>query len=347
MGVPQVYKSWSFIMTITCLERGDRMSKKEILITGGAGFIGSHLAEDLVKNGYTVKILDDFSTGNVNNILGLFDYKNFKMIRGSVTDKELVRKATSNVEVIFHLAAQIHVDRSIVEPRHTFEVNTFGSLNVLDAALENDIELVVYASTSEVYGSAKYVPMDEDHPLNPASPYAASKAAADRLCFAYYKTYKLPIVIVRCFNTYGPRQMDMGYAAVIPKFLRRALSGSPPVIYGDGKQTRDYMYIKDAIYAYKLVLESYENVVGKAINFGAGKEIAILELANTILNLCASEAKPIHVLPRAGEVKRLCADTSLAKKELDFDPKYPIELGLREFLRWYKEGKYEEWKDWV
>jgi UDP-glucose 4-epimerase len=320
------------------------MVRKRILITGAAGFIGSHLAEDFVKNGYPVKIIDDFSSGNVNNILGLFNYRNFKMVRGSITNKELIAKATSDVDVIFHLAAQIHVDRSIIEPRHTFEVNTLGTLNVLEAALENNIELVVYASTSEVYGSAKYVPMDEDHPLNPASPYAASKTGADRLCFSYYNTYKLPVVVVRCFNTYGPRQKDAGYAAAIPKFLRRALSGLPPVIYGDGKQTRDYMYIKDAVSAYKLVLNSYENVLGKAVNFGTGKEISILKLASTILDLCGHKQQPVKVAPRAGEVKRLCADISLAKKELGFAPEYDIEKGLTEFQKWYKEERYEEWK---
>lgn len=320
------------------------MSKKRILITGGAGFIGSHVAQDFVKNGYSVKILDDFSSGSVNNILGLFNYRNFKMVRGSITDKELVAKATADVNVILHLAAQIHVDRSIIEPRHTFEVNTLGTLNILDAALENEVELVVYASSSEVYGSAKHVPMNEDHPLNPASPYAASKAAADRLCFSYFNTYKLPVVVVRCFNTYGPRQKEAGYAAAIPKFLGRALSGLPPIIYGDGKQTRDYMYVKDAVNAYKLVLKSYENIVGKAVNFGTGKEIPVLKLARIILDLCKNRKTPIHVAPRAGEVKRLCADVSLAEKELDFAPKYTIEAGLKEFLGWYREGRYEEWK---
>lgn len=319
------------------------MVKKKILITGGAGFIGSHLAEDLVKNGNHVKILDDFSTGNVNNIIGLFNFKNFKMIRGSVTDKELVRKATSEVDVVFHLAAQVHVDRSIIEPRHTFDVNTLGTLNVLDTALENDVELVVYASSSEVYGSAKYVPMDEDHPLNPASPYAATKAAADRLCFSYFNTYKMPVVVVRCFNTYGPRQKDSGYAAAIPKFLRRAIAGLPPIIYGDGKQTRDYMYVKDTVKAYKLILKHYDNVLGKAINFGTGKEVPIIDLAKIILDLCGNSETPIHVASRAGEVKRLCADTSLAQKELGFVPEYRIEKGLEEFLNWYKEGKFEEW----
>jgi UDP-glucose 4-epimerase len=320
------------------------MPKERILITGAAGFIGSHLADDFVKKGYPVKILDDFSAGNVNNIFGLFNYSNFKMIRGSITDKELVSKSTMNVDVIFHLAAQVHVDRSIIEPRHTFEVNTLGTLNILDAALENEIKLVIYASTSEVYGSAIHVPMKEDHPLNPASPYAASKAAADRLCFSYYNTYHLPVVIVRCFNTYGPRQKDYGYAAVIPHFISRALAGSPPVIYGDGTQTRDYMYVKDAVNAYELVLKSNESLLGKTINFGTGKEISINELAQTVMKLCGMKAKPIHAAPRTGEVKRLCADISFARSQLGFTPKYSITHGLEEFVRWYEQGKYEEWK---
>jgi UDP-glucose 4-epimerase len=322
-------------------------TRKKILITGGAGFIGSHLTEDLVKNGFSVKIMDDFSTGSVNNIMHLFNFKNFKMIRGSVTDKELVSKATSDVDIVFHLAAQVHVDRSVIEPRRTFEVNTLGTLNVLDAALENDIELVAYASTSEVYGSAKYAPMDEDHPLNPASPYAASKAAADRLCFSYYNTYKLPVVIVRCFNTYGPRQKDSGYAAAIPKFLRKALAHLPPIIYGDGFQTRDYMYVKDTVRAYKLVMSSYEKVLGETINFGTGQEVTILELAKTILELCGTKSVPVHTAPRAGEVKRLCADISKAKEMLGFEPDYDIKKGLKEFTEWYKEGRYEEWTSYT
>jgi len=320
---------------------------KRILVTGGAGFIGSHLTEDLVKSGFSVKIMDDFSTGSVNNIMHLFNYRNFKMIRGSITDKELVAKATSDVDVIFHLAAQVHVDRSIIEPRRTFDVNTFGTLNILDAALENNVELVAYASTSEVYGSALYAPMDENHPLNPASPYAASKAAADRLCFSYYNTYKLPVVIVRCFNTYGPRQKDSGYAAAIPKFLRKALTRLPPIIYGDGLQTRDYMYVKDTVKAYKLVMNSYEKVLGQTINFGTGAEVSILDLAKTILELCGTKSVPVHTSPRPGEVTRLCADIKKAKELLGFKPDYTIKAGLKEFTEWYKEGRYEEWTSYT
>lgn len=319
--------------------------KKIILITGGAGFIGSHLAEEYVKRGHTVKVLDDFSSGTVNNIRGLLNYKKFKLIRGDIRNKEVIEKAMSGVDVVFHLAAQIHVDKSIIDPRYTFEVNTFGALNILDSALENDVELVIYASSSEVYGSAQYVPMDEKHPLNPASPYAASKAAADRLCFAYYNTYKLPTVIVRCFNTYGPRQSDIGYAAAVPKFIRRVMQGLPPVIYGNGRQTRDYMYIKDAVKAYDLVLNSYENLGGKVINFGTGEEISINELANKVISLFGRKGKmkPIHVAPRPGEVKRLCADILFAKEELGFEPQHNMVKGLKEFIKWYEEGRYEEW----
>lgn len=321
------------------------MSKKSILITGGAGFIGSHLAEEYIKKARIVKVLDDFSGGSINNVRSLFNYRNFKLIRGDVRDKKVVEKAMDGVDIVFHLAAQVHVDKSIIDPRYVFEVNTFGALNVLDSALENDVELVVYASSSEVYGSAQYVPMDEKHPLNPASPYAASKAAADRLCFAYYNTYKLPVVIVRCFNTYGPRQSGTGYAAAIPKFIRRVMQGLPPVIYGDGKQTRDYMYIKDAVKAYDLVLNSYENLAGKSINFGTGQEVSINKLANKVISLFGRKGKmkPIHVAPRPGEVKRLCADISFAKKGLGFEPQYNIVNGLKEFIKWYKEGRYEEW----
>lgn len=321
------------------------MGKKSILITGGAGFIGSHLAEEYIKKAGIVKVLDDFSGGSINNVRNLFNYRKFKLIRGDVRDKKVVEKAIDGIDVVFHLAAQVHVDKSIINPRYVFEVNTFGTLNILDSALENDVELVIYASSSEAYGSAQYVPMDEKHPLNPASPYAASKTAADRLCFAYYNTYKLPVVIVRCFNTYGPRQSDAGYAAAIPKFIRRVMQSLPPVIYGDGKQTRDYMYVKDAVKAYDLVLNSYENLVGKAINFGTGQEVSIKELATKIISLFGRKGKikPIYVAPRPGEVKRLCADISLAKKESGFEPEYGITKGLKEFIEWYKEGRYEEW----
>ena len=319
---------------------------KRILITGGAGFIGSHLAEKYVGEGHLVKVLDNFSSGSPNNIRGLFNHRNFKVVNGDVTDKELVRRVAMDVDVILHLAAEVHVDKSIFDSEHTCKVNINGTLSVLDAALENDVKLLVYASSSEVYGSAQYVPMDENHQLNPASPYAASKAAADRLCFAYSNTYGLPIVIVRCFNTYGPRQADLGYSAVIPNFIRRVMSGLPPVIYGDGKQTRDYMYIKDAVKAYDSVMGSYDRLLGRAINFGTGREVSILEIARLITRKRGQEEKlePIHAAPRPGEVKRLCADTTLARRELNFETEYGIEEGIGELIQWYANGGVDEWR---
>jgi UDP-glucose 4-epimerase len=319
--------------------------RKKILITGGAGFIGSHLAQKYAEDEQSVKVLDNFSSGNPNNIRSLFNYKNFKLIKGDVTDKELVRRVTMDVNVIFHLAAEIHVDKSIFEAEQVCKVNINGTLNILEAAMENDVEAVIYASSSEVYGSSQYVPMDEKHPLNPASPYAASKAAADRLCFAYFNTYKLPVVMVRSFNTYGPRQADRGYSAAIPMFITRVLQSAPPVIYGDGKQTRDYMYIKDAVKGYDAVLQSYDKLLGKAVNFGTGKETSILDIANIIIRTRGeNKLTPIHTAPRPGEVKRLCADTSFAKKELGFKPEYDIESGLAELIQWYVNGGVEEWK---
>lgn len=318
---------------------------KTVLITGGGGFIGSHLAELLVKKGHVIKVLDDFSSGNINNIRSLLGNRNFKLIRGDIRNKAIVEKAISGVDYVIHLAAQVHVDKSIIDPATTFATNTLGTLNILDASLENDVELVVYGSSSEVYGSAQHVPMNEEHPLNPASPYAASKAAADRMCFAYYNTYRLPIVIARNFNTFGPRQRDSGYAAAIPKFIRRVLAALPPIIYGDGKQMRDYMYVHDAVHAYELILKSYENILGKAINFGSGVEISILDLSRRITNLAGMERKlePIFTSPRPGEVKRLFSDISLARKLLDFEPKWSVEKGLRDLIEWYRQGHFEEW----
>lgn len=322
------------------------MKSKTVLVTGGAGFVGSHLVERLLADGFFTKALDDFSNGNVNNIRALFNHKNFRLIMGDIRNKEILSRAASNVDIIYHLGAQVHVEKSILDPRHTYEVNVLGTLNVLDVARESNVDLVVYASSSEVYGSAKYVPMNEDHPLNPGSPYASSKAAADRLCYAFYNTYKLPVVMVRCFNTYGPRQSDTGYAAAIPIFIRRVLQGMPPIIYGNGTQTRDYMYVNDAVEAYRLVEMAYERLIGKAINFGTSSQISINELANIVLELCGKKGtlETVHVEPRPGEVKRLAADIGLARKVLGFEPKYNITAGVKELVDWYRQGKYEEWK---
>jgi len=316
----------------------------KILITGGAGFIGSHLCEKYTTEGHSVLCLDNFMNANLMNIRHLLGYRNFKLIKGDIRDFDLLEKIMPGVDVVFHLAAQIHVDRSIVEPKLTYEVNVLGTQNILEASRTYDVKKIVHASTSEVYGSAEYTPMDEKHPLNAPHPYGASKIAADRMCYAYIQTYGMDICIMRPFNIFGPRQKDTGYGGVISIFTRRVLSDIPPIIYGDGRQTRDYTYIDDIVRAYESIF-SYDKSITEPINFGSGREIRIVDLANTIIDLCDRNGniKPIHVEPRPGEVKRLIADTTKAKNLLKWEPKYTLEEGLRRFIDWYKDYKFEEW----
>ena len=315
----------------------------KILITGGAGFIGSHLCDKYIKNGDTVLCLDNFMNGNLMNIRHLLNYRNFKLINGDIRDFDLLEKMMRDVDAVFHLAAQIHVDRSIIEPKLTYEINVLGTQNILEVARMYDVEKVIHASTSEVYGSAQYAPMDEKHPLNAPHPYGASKIAADRMCYAYIETYGMNICIMRPFNLYGPRQKDSGYGGAISLFTKRVLSNMPPIIYGDGEQTRDYTYIDDIVDAYDLILNN--KPIREPINFGTGKEIKIIDLANKIIDLCDKEGKikPVHVEPRPGEVKRLVADISKAKELLGWEPKHTNEEGLKKFIDWYKNYKFEEW----
>ena len=313
-----------------------------ILVTGGAGFIGSHICEKYVKEGYTVLCLDNFMTGDLKNIRHLLDCKNFKLIKGDILDKELLNNIIRDIDVIFHLAAQVHVDRSYVEPQLTYQINVMGTQNILEAAKMHDVKKVLHASSSEVYGSALHVPINEDHPLNAPHPYGASKIAADRMCHAYKQTYSMNISILRPFNIFGPRQRDLGYGGVISIFTRRIMRGMPPVVFGNGSQTRDYTYIEDAIQAYDLVFK-YDSDITGPINFGGGKEISILDLANMIIQLCnANEIKPVHIDPRIGEVNRLIADASKAKEILGWEPKYGFKEGLQLFLDWYKNYGLDE-----
>ena len=315
----------------------------KILITGGAGFIGSHLCEKYTKEGHTVLCLDNFMNGNLINIRHLLNYRNFKLINGDIRDFDLLEKIMRDVDVVFHLAAQIHVDRSIIEPKLTYEINVLGTQNILEVARMYDVEKIIHASTSEVYGSAQYAPMDEKHPLNAPHPYGASKIAADRMCYSYIQTYGMNICIMRPFNIFGPKQKDSGYGGVISLFTKRVLSNMPPIIYGDGEQTRDYTYIDDIVDAYDLILNN--KPIREPINFGTGKEIKIIDLANKIIELCGKRGniKPVHVEPRPGEVQRLIADISKAKEILGWEPNYTIEEGLKKFIDWYKSFRYEEW----
>ena len=314
-----------------------------ILISGGAGFIGSHLCDKYTREGNTVLCLDNFMSGNLMNIRHLLDYRNFKLIKGDIRDYDLLEKVMRGADVVFHLAAQVHVDRSYIEPRLTYDINVLGTQNVLEVARLHDIGKIIYASSSEVYGSAQYVPIDENHPLDAIHPYGASKIAADRMCYAYAKTYGMPISIARFFNIFGPRQRDLGYGGVISIFTRRILSGIPPKIYGDGQQTRDYTYIEDAVRAYDLLL-NHNGSITEPVNFGTGREVCIADLASSIIDLCGNNdnLKPVYVESRIGEVRRLIADPKRAEGLLGWEASFSLEDGLNTFVQWYRDHGLEE-----
>lgn len=313
----------------------------KILITGGAGFVGSHLCDKYAKNGDTVLCLDNFMNGDLTNIRHLLNYRNFKLIQGDIRNYDLLEKIMRDVDAVFHLAAQIHVDRSIIEPKLTYDINVLGTQNILEIARMYDVNKIIYASTSEVYGSAEYAPMDEKHSLNSPHPYGASKIAADRMCYAYIETYGMNVCIMRPFNLYGPRQKDSGYGGAISIFTKRVLANIPPIIYGNGEQTRDYTYIDDIVRAYDLIL-NYSQAIREPVNFGTGTDVKINDLAKKIIALCEKDLTPVHVEERPGEVNRLIADITKAKK-LGWTPTYSIDAGLKKFVDWYKNYKFEEW----
>jgi len=336
------------------------MNKETILITGGAGFIGSNLTEHLLKLGYKVIVLDDLSRSTTASLRACYNYSpNFYFINGSILDFPLVDRLVNTADMVFHLAAQVHWEESIDDPVSSYQINAMGTLNMLEALRRNmvrkdPVKLMLYASSSEVYGTAQYVPMDERHPFNPQSPYAAGKAAADRLCSSYHHVYNLPVVILRQFNTYGPKQMLKGYSAVVPKFVSQVLNGNPPTVYGDGSQTKDFHYIGDLVNAYTLIIEKWRELelFGEAINFGTGKETSINMLANTILEAASEKTgqplkekiPPIHLPKRPGEVMRFAADISLAKKKLGFEPKVDLKEGITKYVEWFMKEHHNSSK---
>jgi UDP-glucose 4-epimerase len=310
----------------------------KILITGAAGFLGSHLSEKFVNEGNVVYGLDNLMNGNFNNIRTISHKSNFKFIQDDICHNEAYSKLPTDFDAIIHLAAQIHVDRSIVDPQETFKINVEGTLKILEFARINDIEKILFASTSEVYGSAQYVPMDENHPLLAKHPYGVSKVAADRLCYSYNETYNLGVDIVRCFNFFGPRQKDIGFGSVIGIFINRVIRNKPPIIYGDGNQTRDYMFVKDAVSAYDKVLKATGNVGRNGINFGTGQEITLNKIAELVIRHAADnkDLKAVYADARPVEVDRFFADTSKASKLLGFKPGVDFEQGLALTVDWYK-----------
>jgi len=307
---------------------------KKILVTGGRGFIGSHLANRLDKDGHEVIVLD-----NLSHPSRVILRPRIKFRYGDVRSKEDIEQLVKWCDVVFHLAAQIHVDKSIKNPQETIDINVTGTLNVLEAVRKYDKEMI-FASTSEIYGTAQTGKMSEEHPLDAQSPYGASKLAADRLCKAYHSTYGTKVKILRNFNTFGPGQADGGegssYGAVIGIFTRLALASKPMPVFGTGEQARDYMYIDDAINAYLLVHEKGE--YGEEYNAGTGVPITINNLVEFIENNVLPNSGHIHVESRPGEVNMLCADASKLRA-LGWKPeRVTFENKLMRFINSYKKS---------
>lgn len=319
------------------------------IVTGGAGFIGSNLTSYLLEEGWTVLVIDDYSVGKREN---LPKNKKLEIIEADIVDKGKMKQIVRDAEVVFHLAVQC-VRKSIRDPYLVHDVNSTGTLNVLDAASSNGINKFVYISSSEAYGSAVTVPMGENHPLRPTTIYGASKLTGELYSLAYFRTYNYPALIVRPFNTYGYNEHFEGpYGEVIPRFVVRALNGLPLQIFGDGKQTRDFTFVTDTVNGIYSVYE--KGKLGEVYNIARGKEITILDLAQTVLKICKVELPLQYLDPRPGDVSRHFADTSKAEKELGFKTQIDIEEGIKKYLEWFKRVtpdpkealKYYEEKNW-
>lgn len=306
------------------------MNKKTAFVTGGAGFIGSHLAEELVRHGYRVIILDDLSTGKVANIEHLLRKENVEFIRGSITYLPLLQQLFQGAGYVFHLAALARVPRSIEDPLTTNEVNIKGTLNVLLAAKDNGVGKVIYASSSSIYGGGCALPQREDMSPNPQSPYALTKLAGEYYCNIFRQLYGLSTVCLRYFNVYGSRQDPQSqYATVIPAFIGRISQNLPPIIFGDGEQSRDFTFIEDVVRANILAAE---NDAEGVYNIGSGESITINQLAETILKLMQKNLKPIYDKPRLGDPRHTLANISKAKS-FGYRPKWTLNDGLAKTMR--------------
>ena len=309
-------------------------SGRKVLVTGAGGFIGSHLTERLVHLGARTRALVRYnSSGSFGWLDGSPCKKDVEVIAGDIRDLDIVQRAVQQVEYVFHLAALIGIPYSYHAPISYVRTNVEGTVNVLQAALNADVNLVVHTSTSEVYGTARYVPIDENHTLQGQSPYSASKIGADKLAESFYLSFNLPVSIIRPFNTYGPRQSAR---AIIPTITVQALT-QPAVSLGNLEPLRDLTYVEDTVEGF-IEIAQHTEAIGQVINIGSGQEISIGDLAKTILKLMGKDIPVIRdkqrIRPRGSEVERLCADTRKAQQLLGWSPRNSLKQGLMKTIEW-------------
>jgi UDP-glucose 4-epimerase len=307
-------------------------TSRKVLVTVGAGFIGSHLVPRLLELGYSVTVLDNLSTGKLQNLNGVLDHPEFIFQRGDIIDKALHREVFDGIDSIIHLAALIDISASVADPHQNHEVNVNGTFNLLNAAKKHNIRSFVFASSTAVYGDAKTLPIKEDMVVHPISPYAASKIAGEAYCKAFARCYGLSAVILRFFNVYGPRNEKSPYSGVITKFLQQAMKGEVLTVYGDGKQTRDFIYVKDIVEALILALK-VKAMDGETFNICTGLPISINRLLEEVRIATGRDLHVSYAPARAGEIKFSYGDPSKAEERLKFIAKVSLQEGLKLLLK--------------
>ncbi len=309
----------------------------QILVTGGAGFIGSHLVRSLLDRGDRVRVLDNLSSGSKANLAGL----EVEFIDGDIRDITVVQESIKDVDTIFHLAAFISVPSSMEDPLTCYEVNLNGSLNVLLQASEASVRRVVLASSAAIYGESEST-VAETHPLNPLSPYAASKLAMEQAAKLFSQSFSLATVCLRYFNVYGPRQSpDSPYAAAIPMFIQAMLAGEPATIHGDGRQTRDFVYVRDVVEAMLLAVDG-DSLAGRVFNIGGGKSVPIIELVEIMQRFFPETPDPVFGPPRQGDLHFSEADISSAERALGYRPRIDLQEGLGITVEWFRSRREVE-----
>jgi UDP-glucose 4-epimerase len=296
------------------------------LVTGGAGFIGSHLVEGLLARGHAVRVLDDCSTGNLNNLAGIRERIDF--VRGSITDADVLQRVTAGCDVVYHLAALPSVVLSVENPLHSHAITATGTLHVLEAARQAKVRRLIYAASSSAYGDQPGTTRRETDALVPLSPYAAAKLAGEHYCQAATAVFGLETVRLRFFNVFGPRQDARSpYSGVIALFAAAMKQGKAPTIFGDGLQTRDFVYVANVVNALMLAAES-KAALGKVYNIGNGVSTTVVQLVEALNELLGTKLHPVHQPPRAGDVRHSQADITLARRDLGYEPTVPFKNGL-------------------
>jgi nucleoside-diphosphate-sugar epimerase len=316
----------------------DSEKRHRILVTGGAGFIGSHLAEALLKRGHRVRVLDNLSTGKKENLATAKRSSNIEIVEGDIRDQTACKEAMKGIEYVFHQAALPSVQRSVEDPQTTNAVNAVGTLNLLVSAKDARVRRVIYASSSSIYGDTPTLPKIETMPPNPLSPYALQKYVGEQYCRLFSQLYGLQTVSLRYFNVFGPRQDPASiYSAVIPRFITAVGGGKPPIVFGDGEQSRDFTYIDNVVQA-NLLAMSAQDCHGEAMNIACGSRISLNRLLEILAGIIGVKVSPVYQEPRSGDVKHSLADINRAKEMMNYEPQVSVETGLTKTVEYFQKS---------